>query len=88
MTKNAKLILLRHGQSEWNKRDFFTGWVDIPLSKEGIQEAVEAGKRISEIPIDVIFVSSLIRSQLTAMIAMTEHNGGKVPRILHPEGGN
>ena len=79
----SKLILLRHGQSEWNKRDLFTGWVDIPLSWEGIIEAIEAGKKICDIPIDVIFVSSLVRAQMTAMIAMSEHKGGKIPVILH-----
>lgn len=81
---SAKLILLRHGQSLWNKLNLFTGWVDIPLSWEGIQEAIDAGKKISDIPIDVIFVSSLIRAQMTAMIAMTQHKSGKVPLMLHP----
>lgn len=81
---SGKVILLRHGQSEWNKRNLFTGWVDISLSKEGIQEAVDAGKKISNIPIDVIYVSSLMRAQLTAMIAMAEHSGGKIPLLLHP----
>lgn len=80
----SKLILLRHGQSEWNKKNIFTGWVDIPLSIEGIQEALQAGKKIADIPIDVIFVSSLCRAQLTAMIVMSEHKGGKVPVVLHP----
>lgn len=78
-----KLILLRHGQSEWNKRNFFTGWVDIPLSQEGIQEAIDAGKKIADLPIDVIYISSLMRAQMTAMIAMAYHNGGRVPVILH-----
>lgn len=81
MTKT--LILLRHGQSEWNKANLFTGWVDIPLSFEGIQEAIEAGKKIADITIDLIFVSSLIRAQMTAMIAMSQHRGGRIPLILH-----
>ncbi len=80
----AKLILLRHGQSQWNKLNFFTGWVDIPLSVEGIQEAIEAGKKIAHIPIDVIYISSLMRAQMTAMIAMAYHQEKKVPVILHP----
>ncbi|MBS0629522.1 MAG: 2,3-bisphosphoglycerate-dependent phosphoglycerate mutase [Verrucomicrobia bacterium] len=80
----TKLILLRHGQSEWNKHNLFTGWVDIPLSLEGVQEAIAAGKQICNIPIDVIFISSLMRAQMTAMIAMSEHKGGKVPVVLHP----
>jgi 2,3-bisphosphoglycerate-dependent phosphoglycerate mutase len=80
----TKLILLRHGQSMWNKKNLFTGWVDVPLSIEGVQEAIEAGKLMADIPIDHIYVSTLIRAQLTAMIVMSEHRGGKVPLIRHP----
>jgi 2,3-bisphosphoglycerate-dependent phosphoglycerate mutase len=83
----AKLILLRHGQSAWNKRNLFTGWVDIPLSRQGIQEAFDAGKQFAHVPIDVIFVSSLIRSQLTAFLAMSVHDEGNVPCVVHQEGG-
>jgi 2,3-bisphosphoglycerate-dependent phosphoglycerate mutase len=87
MKQPAKLIMMRHGQSEWNKLNLFTGWVDIPLSKEGIRESVEGGKKIAHIPIDVIFVSSLIRAQMTAMLAMAEHEGGRIPCFLHPNQG-
>lgn len=79
----SKLILLRHGQSEWNKHNLFTGWVDIPLSKQGIEEALAAGRLIRDIPIDLILTSTLIRAQMTAMLAMTEHDSGKIPVILH-----
>ncbi|CAF1979638.1 unnamed protein product [Brassica napus] len=54
-------------------------------SKKGVEEAIEAGKRISNIPIDVIFTSSLIRAQMTAMLAMIQHCRKKVPIILHNE---
>lgn len=47
MGKQAKLILMRHGQSEWNRLNLFTGWVDIPLSLQGIQEAIEGGEENS-----------------------------------------
>lgn len=87
MAKSAKLILIRHGKSDWNQKNRFTGWVDVPLSKEGIQEAQLAGKAISHIPIDVIFTSSLMRAQMTAMIVMTEHESDKTPVVLHQEGG-
>jgi 2,3-bisphosphoglycerate-dependent phosphoglycerate mutase len=87
MNKKAKLVMMRHGQSEWNKLNLFTGWVDIPLSIKGIQEALDAGKRIAKIPFDLIFVSSLIRAQMTALLAMSEHEGGKVPCMLHPNEG-
>ncbi len=83
----GKLVMMRHGQSEWNRLNLFTGWVDIPLSTLGIQESLEAGKKIADIPIDLIFVSSLIRAQMTAMLAMSVHRGGKVPCLLHPHEG-
>ncbi len=83
----AKLVMLRHGQSEWNKSNLFTGWVDIPLSPEGIQESIEAGKRIAHIPFDVIFVSSLVRALMTAMLAMSVHSSKKIPCIQHPHQG-
>lgn len=79
----SELILLRHGQSEWNKRNLFTGWVDIPLSVEGIEEAYKAGDAISRIPIDVIITTTLVRAQMTAMLAMVRHASGKVPVFLH-----
>ena len=41
-----KLILCRHGQSEWNAKNLFTGWADVKLSKQGIEEAQSAGKKI------------------------------------------
>ena len=83
MGKQAKLILLRHGKSDWNQKNRFTGWVDVPLSKDGIVEAQKAGRAISHIPVDVIFISSLMRAQMTAMIAMTEHESDKTPVISH-----
>lgn len=80
----VKLILMRHGQSQWNLHNLFTGWVDIPLSTKGIEEALEGGRLIQNEPIDIIFTSTLIRAQMTAMLAMTLHHSGKVPVILHP----
>lgn len=81
----ALLILLRHGQSVWNQQNIFTGWVDIPLSAKGIDEALDAGDKIKDLPVDIIFTSSLIRAQMTSMLAMSRHSSGKVPIILHPE---
>lgn len=78
----AKLILLRHGASLWNDKNLFTGWVDIPLSPQGIAESLGAGRKIPH-PIDIIFTSALIRSQMTAMLAMSMHASGKVPCIQH-----
>ena len=83
----AKLILMRHGASLWNERNLFTGWVDVPLSKKGVQEAIAGGKKIKDEPIDVIFTSTLIRAILTAMLVMNENTSGGVPVILHPDEG-
>ena len=73
------LILMRHGQSMWNAAGLFTGWVDVPLSAEGIDEAIQGGRRIADLPIDEVHVSTLIRAQMTAMIALAEHSSNKTP---------
>lgn len=77
------MILIRHGESLWNEKNLFTGCVDVPSTKKGVEEAVEAGKRISNIPIDMIFTSALIRAQMTAMLAMTQHRRKKVFTHIH-----
>ncbi|SPN73975.1 2,3-bisphosphoglycerate-dependent phosphoglycerate mutase,phosphoglyceromutase,phosphoglycerate mutase 1 family,Histidine phosphatase superfamily (branch 1) [Chlamydia serpentis] len=84
----ALLILLRHGQSVWNAKNLFSGWVDIPLSQQGIEEAFCAGRMIQDLPIDCIFTSTLVRSLMTALLAMTNHSSRRVPYIVHndPEG--
>ena len=79
------LILLRHGQSVWNQKNLFTGGVDIPLSQRGIQEALAAGEIIKNLPIDYIFTSTLVRSLMTALLAMTNHLSQKIPYIVHEE---
>ena len=63
----SNLILVRHGQSEWNRLDQFTGWVDVGLSKEGFKEAENAGKKINKtgIKFDFSFSSILKRSVQT-----------------------
>ncbi len=78
---------MRHGQSIWNERNLFTGWVDIPLSKKGIEESIAGGEKMKEIPIDCIFTSTLIRGQMTAFLAMLSHKSGKVPVFHHPKEG-
>ena len=78
----AALILIRHGESLWNEKNLFTGCVDVPLTPKGVNEAIEAGKRICNIPVDVIYTSSLIRAQMTAMLAMMQHRRKKVLYLL------
>ena len=69
-----KLVLLRHGQSQWNLENRFTGWRDVPLTEKGIQEAKNAGILIKKnnIIIDKVFSSVLERANKTAEIAITE----------------
>jgi 2,3-bisphosphoglycerate-dependent phosphoglycerate mutase len=84
--KKTKLILMRHGQSTWNLLNLFTGWVDVPLSEKGVKEAIDGGMEIAHLPIDVMFTSTLVRAQMTAMLAMIHHHGGKSPVLIHPKG--
>ncbi len=65
-----KLILLRHGQSEWNKENRFTGWVDVDLAEAGKAEARQAGTKLKGIPLDLAFTSALKRAQNTLELAM------------------
>jgi 2,3-bisphosphoglycerate-dependent phosphoglycerate mutase len=70
------LILLRHGQSQWNLENRFTGWEDIPLTEQGIAEAKVAGQLMkkNKVHIDVIFSSVLQRATKTAELAIKEMN--------------
>ena len=71
-----KLILLRHGQSQWNLENKFTGWKNVPLTEKGEMEAKKAGELIkkNKIHIDFIFSSILDRANKTAEIAIKEAN--------------
>lgn len=75
-----KLILVRHGQSLWNLEDRFTGWVDVPLTEKGRDEAREAGRKLAATKIDVAYTSSLQRAQNTLSIIL-ETMGVQVPTI-------
>ena len=68
MQKN--LVLIRHGQSEWNLKNLFTGWADVDLTDQGISEAQNAGKIISSLDfeIDIAFTSELKRAQNTLKV--------------------
>ncbi|KAH3666074.1 hypothetical protein OGAPHI_004263 [Ogataea philodendri] len=67
-----KLILVRHGQSEWNEKNLFTGWVDVTLSAVGEKEAARAGELLKESGLkpDILFTSKLTRAIQTANIAL------------------
>lgn len=71
-----KLVLVRHGQSEWNSLNLFTGWKNPDLTKRGIEEAKSAGilLKTKKINFDVAFTSALIRAQRTLEIILEELN--------------
>ncbi len=83
----SELILLRHGESLWNKKNLFTGWVDVPLSQTGIDEATKAGQILKETHLDAVFTSTLVRAIMTAMITLAQREGKetKTPIIQHEE---
>jgi 2,3-bisphosphoglycerate-dependent phosphoglycerate mutase len=66
----ARLILLRHGESQWNLENRFTGWVDVPLSPRGIQEAKDAGEKLRSFTFDRAFTSALARAIETLRLAL------------------
>nr|WP_258319471.1 2,3-diphosphoglycerate-dependent phosphoglycerate mutase [Listeria welshimeri] len=79
--RKMKLVLIRHGQSEWNKLNLFTGWHDVDLSEEGVVEAMTAGKRIKEagLEFDVAFTSVLTRAIKTLNYVLEESDQMWVP---------
>ncbi len=82
----AKLVLIRHGESVWNKKNVFTGWVDVPLSPNGIVEATKAGEELADIEFDFVYTSVQVRAIETAMIALAQNKSEKTPVIIHEEG--
>lgn len=80
------LVLLRHGESVWNKLNLFTGWVDVPLSEKGIEEALKAGELLKDYKFDIVFTSELVRAIQTAMLVMSKNQSSGVPVIIHSSG--
>ncbi|MDD4902609.1 MAG: histidine phosphatase family protein [Patescibacteria group bacterium] len=68
------LILIRHGQSRWNLSNKFTGWVDVPLSRLGVKEAVLNARELRQLKIDVAFTSELSRAQETLLIILSSQD--------------
>ena len=68
------LVLLRHGESEWNAKGLFTGWVDVGLAAKGVQEASAAGRMIADAGLrpDILHTSVLTRAIQTANVALDE----------------
>lgn len=78
----SKLILVRHGKSEWNNLGLWTGWKDIPLNEQGIKDAQDAGQQLKDIRIDMAFVSKLQRAKQTLdhiLKTLTSPNSPTIP---------
>jgi 2,3-bisphosphoglycerate-dependent phosphoglycerate mutase len=75
------LVLVRHGQSEWNLKNLFTGWKDVDLTAQGITEAKKAGEKLKArgIKFDVAFTSALKRAQKTLDLVLAEMGESKIP---------
>lgn len=81
----STLVLLRHGQSEWNLENLFTGWVDVDLSDVGRAEAVEAGRLLARegLDFDLAYTSVLTRAVRTADLALAELGLSWLPVVRH-----
>jgi 2,3-bisphosphoglycerate-dependent phosphoglycerate mutase len=75
------LVLVRHGQSEWNLKNLFTGWRDVDLTEQGVAEAKKAGARLKErgIAFDVAYTSVLKRAQRTLGLVLDEMGQSGIP---------
>lgn len=69
-----RLVLVRHGQSEWNLKNLFTGWKDPDLTERGVEEAREAGRRLKAegVAFDIAFTSKLLRAKRTNQLLLAE----------------
>jgi 2,3-bisphosphoglycerate-dependent phosphoglycerate mutase len=74
-------VLVRHGESEWNLKNLFTGWKDVDLSQKGIVEARSAGQKLKAqgLRFDVAFTSNLIRAQRTLTLMLDELGQSAIP---------
>src|SRR5246500_3727100 len=77
------LVLVRHGQSEWNLKNLFTGWRDVDLTEQGVTEAREAGRKLKAqvLTFDIAYTSALKRAQRTLGLMLEELGQTKIPII-------
>jgi 2,3-bisphosphoglycerate-dependent phosphoglycerate mutase len=77
------LVLVRHGQSEWNLKNLFTGWRDVDLTDKGVAEARDAGRKLKAqgLKFDVAYTSALKRAQRTLSLALEELGQSNIPVI-------
>lgn len=75
------LFLMRHGQSTYNLENRFTGWIDVPLSSQGIEEARESAIKLKEYKIDIAYTSKLIRAIDTLQIILDTRKDEHIPVV-------
>lgn len=75
----ATLVLVRHGQSQWNLENKFTGWVDVPLTAQGENEAKNAGKKLKGLTFHKAYTSDLKRAQQTLQFILNEIGQTSIP---------
>lgn len=75
----TRLVLLRHGESQWNLENRFTGWVDVPLSPKGIDEAKSAGRKLTAYRFDRAFTSVLTRAIETLRLVLEVTGQSAIP---------
>ena len=77
------LVLVRHGQSDWNLKNLFTGWRDVDLTEQGVKEAREAGRKLKAqgLKFDIAFTSALKRAQRTLDLMLAELGQTNIPII-------
>ncbi len=79
-----QVVFIRHGESQWNRENRFTGWVDVPLSPKGEQEAREAGEKLRDFRFDRAFTSVLARAVRTLDIVLEVIGQSRIPIEKNP----
>lgn len=79
----SHLVLVRHGESQWNKKQIFTGWTDVSLTGQGIEEVQLLAKKLQDIQFDIMFTSRLERARMTLLMIAAEQK--KTAIIVHED---
>ncbi|WP_271434803.1 histidine phosphatase family protein [Thermospira aquatica] len=80
----GSLYLVRHGESTWNKHNWFTGWVDVSLTPKGIEEALACGRELASVSFDVAYTSTLVRAMETLLLVLAFQS--KTPVVVSHKG--
>lgn len=81
----GKLVLVRHGESDWNRKNLFTGWTDVDLTERGREEAIQAGRTLTEagLSFDIAYTSVLIRAIRTLWLILDQMELQWIPVMRH-----